>query len=195
METAKDCNGCCNKQDLSWLKILHAKKQTQSCLVCNTVELLLNREESLVPRRATQPALQPILGGILLLAGMARSWPQPFAQGRRELPPAADPALRPHPAPCVGQHSHHLSASPLPTSPSNAFAQECCQSPRKELTRSSSFIAFSERLTSSHLLRAGKGCVPSNSVCGTSLTRLYRSAVMVGEGEIQKTSLQRCRWG
>lgn len=39
-----------NKQDVSWLKALHAKKQIQN----NTLKIFLNREESFVPSRAMQ---------------------------------------------------------------------------------------------------------------------------------------------
>lgn len=37
--------------------------------------------------------------------------------------------------------------------------------------------------------------MPSHSVYGKSLTQGFRYAVLVGEGEIQKTSLHQCCWG
>lgn len=133
----------------------------------------------------------PVLRGVFLLAGMARSWPRPFAQGeptcRRPSPWAPSDSTR---GPAQSSPLHLLPLLHPTCSHTNAPSVR-----ERSLPEAALFTAFLERLTSSHLLRAGEGCAPSNSVCRTSLTQAYLYAVMVGEGEIQNTSLTQCCWG
>lgn len=113
-------------------------------------------------------AAPPVLGQVLLLAGMARSWPQPFA-GMQGNPSCCRPSSTSTRGPAPSSPFH----IPFPASPSYMFTRVLPVSRKGVYQQQLCLFAFSERLTSSHLLRAGAGCVPFNSGCGTSLTLAY----------------------